>query len=51
MSLATILLIIALVCAVLATVGVELPRLHFGWLALALYFLVLLIGGASPLLR
>lgn len=50
----TILLVFSFVFAVIATLGVAIPRVHFGWLAFAFFILSILLGGAhglAPLLR
>lgn len=46
---ATILLILALVSAIAAAFEVTVPRVHFGWLAVALWILSILLGGAHVL--
>jgi hypothetical protein len=46
--LATVLIIAALICALLAALDVRAPRVHLGWIALALYFLSLIV---APLIR
>lgn len=38
-----ILLAFAIVCALLASVGVGAPRFHLGWMALALYLITLIL--------
>jgi hypothetical protein len=45
----TILLVFAFVFAVIASLGIRLPRVHFGWLAIAFWILSLLLGGAHAL--
>ena len=45
MTFATVLLLIALLCLILAAFNVSpTPRVHFGWLGLAIICLVQLIG-------
>lgn len=46
---ATILLVFAFVFAVIASLGVSIPRVHFGWLAIAFWILSILLGGAHAL--
>jgi hypothetical protein len=46
---ATILLVFAFVFAVIACLGVTVPRIHFGWLAIAFWILSVLLGGAHAL--
>jgi hypothetical protein len=43
---ATILLVLAFISAVLAAVGVDVPHVNCGWLAIALWILSVLVGGA-----
>lgn len=45
----TILLVFAFVFAVIAAIGISLPRVHFGWLAIAFWILSVLLGGAHAL--
>lgn len=47
----TILLVFAFVFAVIATLGIALPRVHFGWLAIAFWILSILLGGVHTLLH
>lgn len=47
MDLSTILMIIAFICFVLASVGVAFPRAHFGWIGLAFWSLALLIASGD----
>lgn len=47
--LGTILLVFAFVFAVIATLGISIPRVHFGWLAIAFWILSILLGGAHAL--
>lgn len=47
----TILLVFAFVFAVIATMGVAIPRIHFGWLAIAFWLLSILLGGGHALIR
>jgi hypothetical protein len=46
---ATILLVFAFVFAVIASIGVNVPRIHFGWLSIAFWILSVLLGGAHAL--
>ena len=46
---ATILLVFAFVFAVIASLGVSIPRVHFGWLSIAFWILSILLGGAHAL--
>ena len=46
---ATILLVFAFVFAVIASLGIAIPRVHFGWLAVAFWILSILLGGAHAL--
>jgi len=45
----TILLVFAFVFAVIATLGVAIPRIHFGWLAISFWILSILLGGAHAI--
>ncbi len=44
-----ILLVFAFVFAVVATLGVGLPRCNFGWLAFAFFVLAVLVGGLGTM--
>jgi len=46
---ATILLVLALVAALLACFGVSVDHFNFGWLAIALWVASVLLGGAHVL--
>ena len=45
----TILLVFAFVFAVIAALGVAIPRVHFGWLSIAFWILSILLGGAHAI--
>lgn len=47
MELSTILMIVAFICFVLASVGVAFPRANFGWIGLAFWSLALLISSGQ----
>lgn len=49
--LGTILLVFAFVFAVIAAAGVSIPRIHFGWLAVAFWILSILLGGAHAFIH
>lgn len=44
-----ILLVLAFVLFLVAAFGVALPRVHFGWLGLAVLTLAALLGGNTPI--
>lgn len=45
MSLSFLLQIVALVCLILAAIGVPASRVQLGWLGLALWLAALMVGG------
>lgn len=49
MTIATVLLVLALVCFVLATFGANVPRVNLVALGLSLWVLAVLLGGAVVL--